>query len=438
MLTNISGFPELLPNEQIAFNRVVEKIKAQFELNGFIPLDTPAVERVQTLLAKGNDNEIYGLHRLAEGGGAKEKDIALRFDLTVPLARYVAQRYGQLTFPYRRYHIAPVWRGERPQAGRYRQFYQCDIDIVGNGELPLVYDAEALSVIYSVFKAIGLERFIVKINNRFLLTGLIKSFGVSEDSVSDVMRTIDKADKISKDALKNELNNHGISFDNIEILCDLIQKRMSNKEWIGYLTSICSDPEFFAGLKELKEVVKLLQNFGVSDQYIQIEPTLARGLNYYTGTVSEVTLLDYPELGSVCGGGRYDDLASSFSNKKLPAVGFSIGISRLIPKLIESGIINANQETPAIVLVTVQDAKFMPNYIEIANNLRKNNINTELYLAQKSLGVQMKYASKKGFRFAVIANEAELESQKIILRSLSDGKQDLMSIDKAVEVIRSS
>ncbi|NDB86978.1 MAG: histidine--tRNA ligase family protein, partial [Alphaproteobacteria bacterium] len=283
MLTNISGFPELLPKEQIGFNKVIEKIKAQFELNGFTPLDTPAVERVSTLLAKGNDSEIYGLHRLSDSAGSKEKDLALRFDLTVPLARYVAQHYGQLTFPYRRYHIAPVWRGERPQDGRYRQFYQCDIDIIGDSALPILYDAECLSVIYNVFRSIGLERFVIKINNRFLLTGLIKSFGVSGDLVSSVMRTIDKAEKISKEALALELHNDGISESNIEILRDLIVKRLSNEEWMKYLPTICSDEEFIAGLRELEQVVQSLYKFGVPDNYIQIDPTLARGLNYYTG-----------------------------------------------------------------------------------------------------------------------------------------------------------
>ncbi|WP_235075682.1 histidine--tRNA ligase [Holospora undulata] len=435
-MTNISGFPEFLPKEQIAFNKVIEKIKEQFELYGFIPLDTPAVERVATLLAKGNDSEIYGLHRLAGDEGAKEKALALRFDLTVPLARYVAQHYGQITFPYRRYHIAPVWRGERPQAGRYRQFYQCDIDVVSVGELPLIYDAETLSIIYNVFKAIGVERFIIKINNRFLLTGMIKSFGVLESSVDLVMRTIDKAEKISKDALDNELRNYGISQINTEVLSGLIAKRLTNKEWIEYLESIGSNEEFFKGVEELKKVMKFLKDFGVQDQYIQIDPTLARGLNYYTGTVSETRLVDFPELGSVCGGGRYENLVGSFSNKRFPGVGFSIGVSRLIPKLIEFGVIHANQETTATVLVSVQDPALVPFYIKIAKTFRIKGVNTEIYLSKASLAVQMKYADKKGFKFIIIANQLELEKQQIILKRLSDGKQTLVTINQAIEIIK--
>ncbi len=435
LLSNISGFPEFLPKEQIAFNKVIKIIKSQFELHGFIPLETPAVERTPTLLAKGNDNEIYGLYRLADDAEIKEKDIALRFDLTIPLARYVAQHYGNLTFPYRRYQIAPVWRGERPQAGRYRQFYQCDVDIIGDGELSLIYDAEALSVVYNIFKNIGLKNFEIKINNRSILTGLLKSFGVLENNISHVMRTIDKAAKISKDEFRIELSSYGLTQPDIEILCGLIIKHLTNVAWLEYLPSICTNPEFLSAITELKELIKLLHTFEVLDQYIQIDPTLARGLNYYTSTVSEIQLLDYPELGSVCGGGRYANLASSFSKKPLPGVGFSIGISRLIPKLIESGIINANQETPAIVLVTVQNTELMPYYIKIAKNLRANNINTEIYLANKTLGAQMKYASKKGFKFVIIANEAEFENQKLILRSLSDGRQESLSIGETIEKI---
>lgn len=438
MVTNISGFPELLPREQIAFNRVVQIIKQQFELHGFTPIDTPAVERASTLLAKGNDSEIYGIHRLADEGGSKEKDLALRFDLTVPLARYVAQHYGQLTFPYKRYHIAPVWRGERPQAGRYRQFYQCDIDIIGDGELPLIYDAEALSIIYKVFKQIGLERFVIKINNRFLLTGLLKSFGAEEETLPTLMRIIDKADKISRDALSVELEQQGLPHAHITLLLDLLEKNISNKAWLEYLPTICNHPEFITGLEELSSVLHSLKAFGVEEQHIKIDAALARGLNYYTGTISETKLLDYPELGSICGGGRYANLAESFSNKRLPGVGMSIGISRLIPKLIEAGIIKADMETPASVLVTTQNQSLMNEYIKIAQLLRDNGVNTDIYLAPKPLAAQMKYANKKGFVFAIIADEAELREDQLILRKLTDGSQQIIKITELSESIISS
>lgn len=438
MLSNISGFPELLPREQIAFNQVINIIKEQFELNGFIPLDTPAVERVTTLLAKGNDSEIYGIHRLAEGSGSKEKDLALRFDLTVPLARYVAQHYGQLTFPYRRYHIAPVWRGERPQAGRYRQFYQCDFDIIGDGELPLIHDSEVLSIAYNTLKAIGLNRFNIIINNRYILTGLIKSFGIVEENVANVMRVIDKAEKISLEDLRSELTSIGLQDDNIKIITDIIKMNMDNDNWIKYLQDLCQHPEFITGLQELKIVLEGARNFGIPDQYLKVNPALARGLNYYTGTVSETKLLDYPELGSICGGGRYANLAATFSKKQLPGVGLSIGISRLMPKLIEAGIIESNSETTAAVLVTTQSPELMLGYMQIAAKLRVNKINTEIYLAPKPLANQMKYADKKKFKFVIIAGEKEIEAESIILRSLVTGEQSTIKLEQAIQIIKAS
>lgn len=428
MTTNISGFPELLPRDQIAFNKVVEIIKSQFELFGFSPLDTPAVERVSTLLAKGNDSEIYGIHRLADADGNGKKELALRFDLTVPLARYVAQHYGSLNFPYKRYHIAPVWRGERPQAGRYRQFYQCDIDIIGDGELPLINDAEGLSIIYKVFKAIGLERFKIKVNNRYLLTGLIKSFSIADEHIASVMRIIDKAEKISPEAFTAELSSAGLSADNIAVIFKLINTKLSNSQWLMHLQDICKEPEFQQGLAELSEVIARTIEFGVPDEHLEIDPSLARGLSYYTGTVSETKALDFPELGSICGGGRYANLAGSFTNKKLPGVGFSIGISRLIPKMIESGMLSADQETPAQVLVTVQNKELMSYYISVANLLRSNNIATELYLNEKPLASQMKYASKKGFKFVIIADSNEANQSLAIIRQLSTGEQQQVKL----------
>jgi histidyl-tRNA synthetase len=442
MLTPISGFPEFLPCDQIAFNQVVDKMRAQFELHGFIPLDTPAVERTTTLLAKGNDSEIYAIHRLADPSAPTDSELALRFDLTVPLARYVAQHYGQLTFPYRRYHIAPVWRGERPQAGRYRQFYQCDIDIVGDGVLSLIYDAELLSIIYSVFKSLPLERFVIKINNRYLLTGLIKSFGMPDAAIAPIMRVIDKAAKIKPEALEAELQQKGLHADALQTIQTLLlqqtTQQRSNSDWIAHLNTLCTHPEFITGLSELTGLFKQLQDFGVSDQYLQIDPTLARGLNYYTGTVSETQLLDYPELGSVCGGGRYANLTASFSRKTLPGVGFSIGLSRLIPKLIETGVIPAQRQTPARVLITTQNQGLLQHYIDLANSLRAAQINTEIYLADKPLGVQMKYAHKKGFDFAIIADHAEYAAREVILRALQTGEQACLTLEAALETIRGS
>lgn len=435
MLSHISGFPEFLPHEQLAFNRIVEIIRNKFELYGFSPLDTPAVEKTSTLLAKGSDHEIYGLYRLSGEEGTSKKDLALRFDLTVPLARYVAQHHGRLTFPYRRYHIAPVWRGERPQAGRYRQFYQCDIDIIGEGELSLIHDGEVLSVIYEIFNAIGLQRFIIKINNRSILTSLIKDFGIAEDNVANVLRIIDKAEKISKDQWKAELSAQGLKSSDILFLMNLLSMSMSNKEWLTYLKTLSRSSEFITGIEELSQVLENAYRFGVPDEYIQIDPSLARGLSYYTGTVYETKLLDYPELGSVCGGGRYGNLTQSFINKKFPGVGISIGISRLIPKLIEIGLVKTDSQTPASILVTTQNRNLMAYYIEIAQRLRKAQIKTELYLPEKSLSTQMKYASKKGFKFVIIADEAERQTHHVIVRNLESGEQTTTLMENLLKIL---
>ena len=438
MLKNISGFPEFLPKEQMAFNAVVDTIKKQFELHGFAPLDTPAVERISTLRAKGNDHEIYGIYRLAQEQGEKDKDLALRFDLTVPLARYVAQHYTKLTFPYRRYHIAPVWRGERPQAGRYRQFYQCDIDIIGDKTLSLVYDAEALSVIYSVLRSLRLERFIILINHRALLTGLLTSLGICQRNLAPVLRVLDKAEKISQETFMKELEYYGMSPENIGLLTRFILQRFNTKECIEYLFTLCTTLEFVTGLKALQEVLSILKDFEVPDCYLRIDPLLTRGLTYYTGIICEIKLLDYPELGSVCGGGRYSNLVENFSKHSLPGVGFSIGISRLIPKLIDTGAIQVHQETPAMVLVTTQAVQCIPYYIKIAKRLRIQGINTEIYLASNPLGVQIKYASKKGIPFVIIANQEELERKQVILRELKKGQQRCIALDHIWEALHHS
>lgn len=435
---NISGFPEFLPEEQIEFNRIVALIAQQFELYGFVPLDTPAVERTTTLLAKGNDSEIYGVHRLADSGNSSG-DLALRFDLTVPLARYVAQHYGKLTFPYRRYHIAPVWRGERPQAGRHRQFYQCDIDIINNDTLDLVYDAEILLILCNVFKAIGLGgRFVIKINNRNILTGLVKSFGITDDvKVASIVRIIDKAAKITQDNLKAELLSQDLTSANIDLIINLLLKSMTNTQWLEYLSTLCSHEEFLTGLEELKYVFTSTKSFGIASSSIRIDPSLARGLNYYTGTVFETILFDYPKLGSVCGGGRYANLVDTFSahNRKLPGVGLSIGISRLFSAMVHSGIINTKRQTPASVLITIQDFAFAKEHMHIADNLRNAGIKTEVYLAQAQLSTQMKYANQKGFDFVIIIDSNKINVDQLILRNMNSGEQTTGTMTEIINII---
>lgn len=443
----ISGFPEFLPNDQIVFNKTLDLIKSYFEKSGFVPLDTPAVERITTLTAKGiESHEIYGIYRLAGNDLDNKKDLALRFDLTVPLARYVAQHYDKLAFPYRRYHIAPVWRGERAQAGRYRQFYQCDIDVIGDGELSIIHDAELAATIFQIFKALKIGQFTIRINNRNILTGLLLSFDLDSDEIiKEVLRVIDKIEKISIDSFKSELNKLGLTEEQIELLLDFINKKLSNTDWINYLKQLKINDQFAIGVNELEEVINYMRILGVEEECFIIDPTIARGLDYYTGIIYETRLEKCPELGSICSGGRYANLAENFTNKKLPGVGLSIGISRLIPKLIESGILENKIATVAPVIITTQNQNRIKDYLEIASLLRARNINTEIYLQSKNLATQMKYAGKKGFLLAIIADEAELNENKVIIRNLLTGTQVstykdnlVLDIKKILEEIRNN
>ncbi|MFV9875437.1 MAG: histidine--tRNA ligase [Rickettsiales endosymbiont of Dermacentor nuttalli] len=437
-INSISGFPEFLPNDQIIFNQTLNLIKSYFEKSGFIPLDTSAVERITTLTAKGiESHEIYGIYRLAGNEGDNKKDLALRFDLTVPLARYVSQHYDKLIFPYRRYHIAPVWRGERAQAGRYRQFYQCDIDVIGDGDLSIIHDAELPIIISQIFNALNIGKFTIRINNRNILKGLLLSLNLNNDEVvKEVLRVIDKIEKISIDSFKSELDKLGLSEKKIEFLLEFINKKLANSNWLDYLKTLKINDEFIKGVEELEQVVNYMRVLGIEEEYFCIDPTIARGLDYYTGTIYETRLEGYPELGSICSGGRYASLAENFTNKKLPGVGLSIGLSRLIPKLIEIGVLENKTATVAPVIVTTQNQNRIKDYLKIASILRAANISTEIYLQPKNLAAQMKYAGKRGFLFAIIADGSELDENKVLIRNLSTGVQVPISMDNLVEYIK--
>ncbi|MBL3284915.1 Histidine--tRNA ligase [Rickettsiales endosymbiont of Paramecium tredecaurelia] len=440
MLTNISGFPEFLPQDQIIFNRVLQIIRTRFESHNFLPLDTPAVERVDTLLAKGNDNEIYGLYRLAHkgGGDAKERDLALRFDLTVPLARYVAQHHAKLFFPYKRYHIAPVWRGERAQTGRYRQFYQCDIDVIDSRPLTHLSDAEGLFMVYDVLSTIGLTNFIISLNHYQLLTGLVSTVISDQSKIQDLIAIIDKRAKISNQELQEQMSVYlaDDALDWMMLAMNSPQLTINNASCFEYIRSWDAFQRSVAaqeGLFELQKVHEACKAFGIPDKAMQVNPFLARGLNYYTGVVAEARALDFPELGSIAGGGRYDNLTSYFvKNKTFAGVGFSIGISRLIPRMIEDGILGESKCTLADVLVTVQDVAVFSQYVNIAKLLRASGLNTELYSGCAPLGSQIKYADKKGIRFVIIANADELRGNDVILKDLEKNEQRTISIEQLV------
>lgn len=425
MIAKISGFPEYLPEYQLVFNKIVDTIRRKFELYGFCPLETPAVERISTLLAKGNDNEIYGIYRLTDPND--KKDLALRFDLTVPLARYVSQHADELTFPYRRYHIAPVWRGERPQAGRYRQFYQCDIDIIDTKEIKIANDAEVLSVIYEILYDFGID-FEIKLNNRKILDGLIHYVLGDNADPTPVLRIIDKRDKITEGEFHKQLLDLRISNDQIKKILDFFQIRWYDEgiQIFSLMSSLTGKMD--AGIQELRELYQCLRAFGVPDRNVSVDLSLARGLTYYTGNIFETKLRGFDFASSISGGGRYDNLTSLFGKKKYPGVGVTLGITRLIPVLMENGIFSVDKKTPADVLVTTQVAEQLNSYISIANQLRAGGINTEVYLQGGKLGSQMNYANKKGFKYAIIADESELAAGKANIKDLISGEQSLVEI----------
>lgn len=427
----VSGFPEFLPAQQIAMDKIREIIKETYESFGFTPLDTPVVERVSTLMAKGGaEHEIYGIHRLAaeERGGNPNKDLALRFDLTVPFARYVAQNYGQLTFPFRRYHIAPVWRGERPQAGRYRQFYQADIDVIGDSELGLHYDAEMPAIVATALKKMDIGNFTININNRKVLQGFFEAKGCkTTEDIQAAIRVIDDLEKIERSEILKQLSELGISTADAEATLELFTKQQSTDAWLSELSSMNLNDTFNEGVSELQTVVEGLRALGVSDDNFVVNPAIARGLGYYTGTIYETKLDDYPELGTVSAGGRYNDLAGKFTNKKLPGVGMSIGLSRLVVPLLEKGVIKAETSTVAPVVVTSMDSELTNHYLELGSMLREAGVKTEVYLENRSFKAQMKYADKRGFKIAIIVGSDEKEAGEVVVKDLVEGSQYKLS-----------
>ena len=435
----ISGFPEFLPEEQIVFQWALGLIRRTFEAYGFVPVETPAVERVDVLLTKGgNDREIYGLRRLAAGADdAGAKDLALHFDLTVPLARYVAQHYGRLTFPFRRYQIQPVWRGERAQAGRYREFYQCDIDTIGDGELSLLNDAEIPSVIHRLFSEMEIGPFTIRINNRKVLQGLVSSLGIAEgEPTAEVLRIVDRLEKVGADKVRAMLADAGVAGDGAARLLALTEQELDTDGWLAYLQSQDVNETYAKGVEELAAVVASVRSLGVPDERFAVDPSIARGLDYYTGTIYETRLDDHPELGSICSGGRYDNLAGHFTNRPLPGVGISIGLTRLIPRLIEAGVLKADTSTTAPVLVTLFDAAEPAATLAIAATLRDAGIGVETYLERRKLDKQLKYASKRGFSVVVVAGPDEVAQGTATVKDLRTGEQQVVPLADLPAVVK--
>ena len=414
----LAGFMELMPNEQILFEQIKQKIEKTYQKFGFLPLDTPILELSEVLLAKAGGETEKQIYRFEKG----DTDISMRFDLTVPLAKYVAKNYGNLSFPFRRYQIGKVYRGERTQKGRFREFYQCDIDIIGDGELSIINDAELPSVIYNIFKELGFDDFTIRINNRKILNGLFESLNQKENA-TEILRIIDKIEKIGKEAVIEELEKIEIPSDAINKIMDFIEIEGTTDEKLQKLNELnIKNEEFEKGLDELTQVVKYVRIFGIPEANFKVDLTIARGLDYYTGTVYETFLNQYRELGSVCSGGRYENLAEYYTDKQLPGVGISIGLTRLFYKLNELQLIKAEKKSIAEVLVVpmVQDLT-VP--IQIATDLRKKGISTEVYLNDKKLKAKMKYADKLEIPYVIVVGEDEIKSGIVKIKNMKTGEE---------------
>ena len=429
----LSGFMELLPDKQIQFEAMAEILRRTYASYGFAPLDTPAIEDAQILLAKGGGETEKQIYRFQKG----DSDLALRFDLTVPLAKYVALHYNELAFPFRRFQISKVYRGERAQRGRFREFYQADIDIIGDGKLDILNEAEIPAIIYKVFRGFGLSRFQIRVNNRKILNGFYAMLGLSERS-GEIMRTVDKLDKIGAEKVKAILTEDcGLEEAQAGEILAFIAIRGTNAQVIQALEGYAGRNEMFdQGLSELKTVTANLAAFGVPEANFAVDLTIARGLDYYTGTVYETTLLDHPEIGSVCSGGRYDNLAGYYIEKDLPGVGISIGLTRLFYVLDEQGLLNPRlPSAPADALVLPMTESAAPA-IALAETLRAAGLRVQLYGEQKKFKQKMAYANKLGVPFAVLLGEDEISQGVCSVKNMTTGEQQQLKPEEAAAYIR--
>ena len=429
----LSGFMELLPEKQQKLERMMAVLRQTYSLYGFAPLDTPAIEDAQILLAKGGGETEKQIYRFQKG----DSDLALRFDLTVPLAKYVALHYNDLAFPFRRYQISKVYRGERAQRGRFREFYQADIDIIGDGKLDIVNEAEIPSIIYKTFHTLGLKRFQIRVNNRKILNGFYSSLGLSEKS-GDIMRTVDKLEKIGAEKVSAILTDElGLTAEQAKAILDFMAITGTNAQVLQALEGYRGKHELFdLGLDELTTVTKYLAAFGVPEENFAVDLTIARGLDYYTGTVYETCMLDHPEIGSICSGGRYDNLAEYYIEKQLPGVGISIGLTRLFYVLGEQKMLNDQLNTaPADVLVLPMTQDLAPA-IRLATDLREQGIRVQLYCEQKKFKAKMSYADKLGIPYAVFLGEDEIAAGACSVKDLAKGEQVTVSASEAAQLIK--
>ena len=429
----LSGFMELLPAQQQQLERMMDILRTTYSRYGFTPLDTPVIEASEVLLAKGGGETEKQIYRFQKG----DADLALRFDLTVPLAKYVALHGNDLAFPFRRYQIGKVYRGERAQRGRFREFYQADIDIIGDGKLDITNEAEIPSIIYQTFTALGLTRFQIRVNNRKILNGFYAMLGLTDRS-GDIMRTVDKLDKIGPHKVRACLmDDVGLTADQAEEIMRFISITGSNDQVLSALEGYRGRHELFdQGLDELTTVTRYLAAFGVLEVNFAVDLTIARGLDYYTGTVYETTLLDYPEIGSVCSGGRYDNLAEYYTDRQLPGVGISIGLTRLFYVLGEQGLLNPSLPTaPADVLILPMTQDLTPA-IQLATRLRGAGVRTQLYTEQKKFKAKMNYADKLGVPYVVFLGDDEIAAGLVACKDMTSGEQTKLPFDATLSRIQ--
>ena len=429
----LSGFMELLPQQQMQMDRIMETVRSVYALYGFTALDTPIIEASEILLAKGGGETEKQIYRFTKG----DSDLSLRFDLTVPLAKYVALHYSELSFPFRRFQVGKVYRGERAQRGRFREFYQADIDVIGDESLDIANDAEIPAIIYTLFSRLGLKRFQIRINNRKILNGFYAILGLSEKS-GDIMRTGDKIEKIGADMVRAILvDDYAISDEAAGEVLRFIAIRGTNAEVLAALEQYRGKNELFdAGLTELSTVVRYLGGFGVPEENFAVDLTIARGLDYYTGTVYETTLLDHPEIGSVCSGGRYDNLAEYYTSKQLPGVGISIGLTRLFYVLGEQGMLNPDVPTApadALILPMTEDISAA---VALATQLRAAGLRTQLYTEPKKFKARMNYADRLGVPFVLFLGDDEIKDGVVSVKNMKSGEQVKVSPAEAIELVR--
>ncbi|MEH2000862.1 MAG: histidine--tRNA ligase [Nostoc sp.] len=445
-----SGFPEFLPTEKRLELYLLDIIRRVFESYGFTPIETPAVERLEVLQAKGNqgDNIIYGIDPILPPNRQAERDKsgetgsearALKFDQTVPLAAYIARHLNELTFPFARYQMDVVFRGERAKDGRFRQFRQCDIDVVARRELSLLYDAQMPAIITEIFEAINIGDFLIRINNRKVLTGFFKSVGITEDKIKSCIGIVDNLEKIGESKVKEELEKEGVSGEQTQKIIDFIKIDGSVDEVLDKLKHLAENlsetEQLSLGISELQTVIAGVRNLGVAENRFCIDLSIARGLDYYTGTVYETSLLGHEALGSICSGGRYEELVGVFLGEKMPGVGISIGLTRLISRLLKAGILSTLAATPAQVMVVNMQEDLMPTYLKVSQHLRQAGINVITNFDKRPLGKQFQLADKQGIQFCVIIGSEEAAAQKSSLKDLKTGEQvEVLLVDLAEEV----